>query len=802
MQYGYFDDLNREYVITRPDTPAPWANYLGSPAYGAILSNNAGGYSFVKSGANGRILRYRFNADDKPGRYVYLRDRSSGDYWSVSWQPVAKPLSQFHSECRHGTGYSVISSEYSGIRAEVLYYVPLGQTYEVWKVCVENKSGEKRDLSAVGFAELTNANNYEQDGVNLQYSQFISRTYIKHGQMILQTINENCMLSENCGLKDESNGLQRFFALAGAPVTSYCGDRDVFLGAYHSYSNPEAIERGSCGNEDCYNGNPCGALQTDFTLAPGESREFCFLLGAHFEKEAKEILDGYIADPSRPNREVDELKRVWGERLSGLTVHTPDKKFDSMVNIWNAYQCFITFTWSRAASFIYCGLRDGFGYRDEVQDLEGILHLDPEMALGKLRMMISGQVSNGAGLPLIPYDYRPGHVKLPGEVGYNYDSYRGDDALWLFPAVWKYICETGRTEFLDEIVPFADKGEASVYEHLKRAVSFSQTHSGSHGLPAGLYADWNDCLRLGEQGESVFIAFQLYLAMDILKKIAVMRHDKETEKQMTADAAKLKKSIFENCWQGDRFIRGIRADGVKVGSAGDPEADFWLNPQSWAVISGCADSEQGKTVLENVENRLLTEYGAALFEPPYREHGFDGARMLLFNASTKENAGIFSQTQGWLILAEALLGRGDAAYRCYRACNPAEMNEKAEIRRIEPYVHGQSTEGIHSPHFGRAHVHWLTGTASTVMVGCVEGILGLRPTPDGIVISPSVPSDWKEFTMRKVFRGKVLNITVRNPDGAQGGKTEIVLNGTNLHSDFISADLLQSENEVVVTMVK
>ena len=797
MQYGYFDDLNREYVITRPDTPAPWANYLGSPAYGAILSNNAGGYSFVKSGANGRILRYRFNADDKPGRYVYLRDRNSGDYWSVSWQPVAKPLPVFRSECRHGMGYSVLTSEYSGIRAEVLYYVPLGRTYEVWRVRVENKSGVQRNLSAVGYAELTNADNYEQDGVNLQYSRFISRTYIKHGQMILQTINENCNRKN-----DGSNGMERFFALAGAPITSYCGDREVFLGAYRSYSNPEVLERGSCGDEGCYNGNPCGALQTDFTLDSGESREFCFLLGAHSENEAADILGGYISEPGRPDRELDELKHVWSGKLSALTVHTPDKNFDSMVNTWNAYQCFINFTWSRAASFTYCGLRDGFGYRDEVQDLEGILHLDPETALGKLRMMVSGQVSNGAGLPLIPYDYRPGHVKLPGEPGYNYDPYRGDDALWLFPAVWKYICETGNIAFLDEVVPFADKGEASVCEHLRRAISFSRTHSGSHGLPAGLYADWNDCLRLGERGESVFIAFQLYLAMDIMKRIAGLRHDKDAENQLTAEAAELKQSILENCWQGDRFIRGIRENGEKVGSAGDPEADFWLNPQSWAVISGCADSIQGSTVLDSTEKRLLTEFGAALFDPPYRKHAFDGARMLLYNASTKENAGIFSQSQGWLILAEALLGRGDAAYRCYRACSPAEMNNRAEIRGIEPYVHGQNTEGIHSPHFGRSHVHWLTGTAATVMVSSVEGILGLRPTPDGIVISPSVPAEWKEFTMKKLFRGNVLNITVRNPEGAQGGKAEIILNGANLHSDFIPSDELRPENEVIVTMMK
>ena len=796
MQYGYFDDRNREYVITRPDTPAPWANYLGSPAYGAIISNNAGGYSFVKSGANGRILRYRFNADDKPGRYVYLRDRKSGDFWSVSWQPVAKPTDQFRSECRHGLGYSVLSSEYSGIRAEALYYVPLGKTHEVWRVRVTNTGSSKRELSAVGYAELTNSDNYEQDGVNLQYTQFISRTFLKYGRMILQTVNENWDRKA-----DGSNGQERFFALCGAPVSSFCGDRDAFLGTYHTYADPEAIGRGTCGDIPGYNGNPCGALQTDFSLKPGESLEFCFLLGAHTESEAKQILDDY-ENPARADREVRELRDHWNSKLNALSVHTPDKDFDSMVNTWNAYQCFINFTWSRAASFTYCGLRDGFGYRDEVQDIEGILHLDPAEALGKLRMMISGQVSNGAGLPLIPYDYRPGHVRLPGEEGYHYDPYRGDDALWLFPCLWKYVCETGDTAFLDESVPFADKGEATVYEHLRRAIQFSLTHSGSHGLPAGLYADWNDCLRLGEKGESVFIAFQLYYAMRTLKALADLKQDAECADEMDRQAALLKKAVLENCWQGDRFIRGIREGGERVGSKGDPEADFWLNPQSWAVISGCADTAQGNTVLDNVEKRLCTEYGAALFEPPYRDHAFDGARMLLFNASTKENAGIFSQCQGWLILAEAMLGRGDAAYRCFRACSPAEMNNRAEIRQIEPYVHGQNTEGSHSPHFGRSHVHWLTGTAATVMVGCVEGILGLRPEPEGITVCPAVPCDWKEFTMRKLFRGKALNITVRNPDGAQGKEAKICLNGVNLDGDLIPAKALLPENDVVVTMVR
>lgn len=794
MKYGYFDETNKEYVITRPDTPAPWANYLGSPEYGAILSNNAGGYSFVQSGANGRILRYRFNADDKPGRYVYLRDQKSGDYWSVSWQPVGKPFQQFKSECRHGTAYSILSSQYSGIHAETLYYVPLGKTYEVWHVCVKNESKEERSLSAVGFAEFTTSSNYEQDGVNLQYTQFITRTYFKNQNMILETCNENCDRGA-----DGSNGLERFFALAGAPVSSYCGARDAFLGAYHSYGNPAALENGTCGNLLNYNGNPCGALQTDFTLLPGESKDFNFILGAHPENVAQRITALYV-DGSRAERELAELKNYWHGKLKGLQIKTPDANFDCMVNTWNAYQCFITFIWSRAASFTYCGLRNGYGYRDTVQDIQGIIHLAPEMALEKIRLMISGQVSTGAGLPLIPYDYCPGKVKLPGEEGYNYDPYRADDALWLFPTVWKYVCETGNLSFLDETLPFADKGKATVYEHLQRAIQFSLTHSGAHGMPAGLSADWNDCLRLGERGESSFVAFQLYYAMRILKKFAEQKQDTVYMEQLKKDAVKLRDSIQRCCWQGDRFIRGVRENGEKVGSKGDAEADFWLNPQSWAVISGCADTQQSRKVLDETEKRLNTEYGAMLLDPPYKGHAFEGARMLLFNASTKENGGIFSQSQGWLILAESLLGRGGHAYRYYKECSPAEQNDRAEIRRLEPYIHGQFTEGAHSPNFGRSHVHWLTGTASTVMVGSVEGILGLRPKLDGIEICPAVPAEWKSFSMRKKFRGTVLNIRVENPDGAEGGAAEITLNGKDLGGSFIPAKELCPENDIVVRM--
>lgn len=795
MKYGHFDDENREYVITRPDTPAPWANYLGSPEYGAIISNNAGGYSFVKSGANGRILRYRFNSvpADQAGRYIYLRDREDGDYWSASWQPVGKPLESYESECRHGLSYTVISSLYSGIRTRVLYYVPLGGTYEVWRLEVKNESERERKLSVFGFAEFTNDDNYEQDAVNLQYTQFITRTCFA-GNRIVQKRNEYC------GRKaDGTNGLERFFGLAGAKVSSYCGDREEFLGGYRDYSDPIAVERGSCGDRLNYNGNSCGALQTELALAPGEARELCFLAGAHGDAEAAAILSRY-EDPGRTEEELGELKRFWGEKLERLQIHTPDPAFDSMVNIWNAYQCFITFVWSRAASFLYCGQRDGYGFRDTVQDIQGIIHLAPEMAREKLCLMLSGQADNGAGLPLVGFRHEPGREKIPGDPGYEGDPYRADDVLWLFPTVSKYLCETGDASFLDEVIPFANRGEGSVYEHLKRALRFSAEHGGAHGMPAGLSADWNDCLRMGEKGESTFVAFQFFYAMRLMRDWARRRSDADYARSLDERSAALREALQKYCWEGDRFLRGICEDGRKVGSKGDPEADLWLNPQSWAVISGCAGKGQGERALDLVHERLNTEYGALLLDPPYREHAFDGAKMLLFNPSAKENGGVFSQPQGWLILAEALLGRGDRAFEYFRECSPAEKNDRAELRRIEPYAHGQFVEGKYSPNAGRAHVHWLTGTASTVMVGCVEGILGLRPTLDGLEIRPSVPSSWRGFSMEKTFRGRRLRISVHNPQDVQGGEPEIVLNGEKLTGCLIPAERLERENRVEVTM--
>ena len=803
MKYGYFDDDRREYVITRPDTPQPWANYLGSPEYGALISNNAGGYSFVKSGADGRILRYVFNQFDQPGRYIYLRDNASGDFWSASWQPVGKDLSLYRSECRHGTGYTNIMADYSGIHSEAVYYVPLGKSHEVWALKVVNTGDSPRELTLTGYAEFTNNGNYEQDQVNLQYSQFISRTLFEGGR-VRQLLHGNL---DALGIDERANNetvTERFFGMTGAEASSWCGDKAAFLGPWRGYGNPQGVERGDLGGTAGYNGNSCGAISAKITLGAGESRTILFILGEKGPAESAQILGEYEADPALWSKELDALRADWAERFSHLKVKTPCPEFDTMLNIWNAYNCFMTFIWSRAASFIYCGLRNGYGYRDTVQDIQGVIHLKPEMAAEKIRFMLSAQIHHGGGLPLVKFTHDPGHETGPEDPGYvratGHPAYRADDALWLFPTVFKYLAESGNIAFLNEVIPFADEGEGTVYEHLKRALDFSMHHLGPHGMPAGLYADWNDCLRLGANGESAFVAFQYYYAFTILQKLAEVQKDTDYLRWLSEEQAALREKLDALCWNEDRFIRGYTEQGEIIGERTAPEANLWLNPQSWAVISGLASPEQAETAMEQVFTRLNTDYGAVLMDPPYHAHAFDGALAVIYNQGTKENGGVFSQSQGWLILAEALLGHGDRAFRYFSENAPSMQNDRAEIRGIEPYCYGQFTEGKASVHAGRSHVHWLTGTASTVMVGCVEGILGLRPDLYGLRLAPSIPASWDHLEIEKDFRGKKLHIVIENPDGRQSGCSHLFVNGAELSDNYVPEEMLTDQTEIRLVM--
>lgn len=804
MQYGYFDDKEREYVITCPDTPAPWVNYLGSPEYGAIISNNAGGYSFAKSGANGRILRYVFNQFDEPGRYIYIRDNLSKDYWSASWQPVGKNLTRYKSECRHGMAYTKMRALYAGISSEVLYYVPLDAAHEVWAVAVRNDSDVVRELTVTGYAEFTNNPNYEQDQVNLQYSQFITRTEFENDH-ILQLIHGNLdAVAANGKEVDNKDVGYRLFGLAGQRVSGYCGNKESFLGRYHGYGDPQGVTTGKLDGSMNYNENACGALSAVLVLNPGETAHLAFIVGAKNREESRALMARY-ADPAAVcPEELAALKAHWYTRLENFQIHTPSAEMNSMINTWNAYNCFMTFTWSRAASLIYCGLRNGYGYRDTVQDIQGVIHLAPEQAAEKIRFMLSAQVDNGGGLPLVKFTHNPGHEDTPDDPSYvqetGHPAYRADDALWLFPTVYKYLAETGDLAFLDEVIPYANKGAATVYEHLQRAIDFSLEHLGPHGMPAGLYADWNDCLRLGAEGESSFVAFQLVLALRIQKQLAEEKGDAAAAEKLAKQLADFSALVEKLCWNEDRYIRGFTEKGEVIGRRTDPEANLWLNPQSWAVISGLADSEKAETILHTVQEGLNTEYGVMLMQPPYHAHAFDGALAVIYNAGVKENAGIFSQSQGWIILAEALCGHGNRAFSYYKANSPAEQNGCAEIRKLEPYCYGQFTEGKDSPHFGRSHVHWLTGTASTMMVGAVEGILGVRPDLHGLRLSPSIPAAWDGFTMEKSFRGKKLHITVQNPVHKESGFTSLMLNGAAMPDNYIPADKLAAENEIVLTM--
>lgn len=810
MNYGHFDQSNKEYVVTRPDTPAPWCNYLGSVEYGAIISNNATGYSFVKSGASGRIIRFRLNSasNDQPGRYVYIRDNSDGDYWSNSWGPVCKPLNKYSSECRHGTAYTEISSSYKDVETSTLYFVPLNCYYEIWHFKIKNCSKELKDLSVYGTVEFTNHGHYENDSVNLQYSQFISKTYYK-GDHILQVINENGSEANSNVVDGSCNAMGdpicRFFGVAGQMVSRFDGERDSFIGNYRNYGTPIAVETGKCSETPAFNCNSFGALQIDLILQPGEEKEMIFILGEGNEDVARSVIQKYQS-AGTSETQLAELKTFWHTRLNNLQVDTPDANFNNMVNVWNAYQCFITFLWSRAASFQYCGLRNGLGYRDTVQDIQGIIHLDDKLAKERLKLMLSAQVSNGGGLPLVKFDHIPGTESTPDESEYakatGQSFYRADDALWLFPTIITYIKESGEWSFIDEQIPYADKGAASVYIHLKQAIQFNLDREGSHGLPAGLSADWNDCLRLGSNGESMFVAFQLYHALIIFKEFACKKSLDEDVKWADFHIKRLSSAFTQFAWEGDQYVRGFTEDGYTIGSKENEEANIWLNPQTWAVISGAATGKKAHLALNKVYKNLNTKYGTMLFYPPFKKYGLPVARMVLFNACTKENAGIFSQSQGWLILAETILGNGNRAYEYFTEINPAAMNDYAEVRRLEPYAHGQATEGIDSPNHGRSHVHWLTGTASTVMVSLVNGILGLKPDYDGINIDPCIPSSWKSFKITKIFRGKTLNIQIDNAEGVQKGVKYILINGKELPGCYIGCADIADTNDITVVMGK
>lgn len=797
MQYGYFDDQAKEYVITRPDTPRSWTNYLGSTRYGAIISNNAGGYSFFHSAGIGRLTRFHINAIpmDQPGRYLYLRDRDSGDYWSASWQPVGKPLDRYRSVCRHGTAYTVISSEYAAIASETSYFVPLGKDCECWLLRLTNRDAKPRRLSLFTFVEFPSTWHMLNDLVNLQYTHGIVKMEVADN-----IVDHGCNVGALPIAGDLMSRDQRrhtFLALLGADVTGFDTDRDAFLGDYRTYANPAVVESGQCTGSLATGDNGCGSLQAEIDLQPGESREVVVVMGVGEAAVEGARARAEFSAPGAAREELRKLKEHWHARLHGMAVCSPDAEFNSMMNMWSPYNCLITFAWSRAASFVYTAhQRDGLGYRDSVQDLPAVFHLIPEEARQRMELLLTAQVSSGGAMPEVrPFAHRPGCEKAPDEA-----AYRADDCLWLFNAVDAYVKETGDLAFYEKTLPYADCGQATVLGHLRQAIHFNFERCGAHGLPSGLYADWNDCLRFGPKGESIFVAFQVRYALRTYQE-ACQRLGKADECQWaSAQLEALDEKLRRHAWDGEWYLRGYGADGTPYGSKQNQQGALYLNPQSWAVLSGHAGGARAEAVMDVVRQRLATEYGIMICDPPYEDLLVGVVRSVLFNKGIKENAGIFCHTQGWAIMAEAMLGRGDTAYEYFRAYMPAAYNTRAEVRQIEPYVYCQSTHSRYSRRYGVSRVPWLSGSAAWSYYAATQYILGIRPDYDGLRIDPCIPRSWRSLGVQRRFRGKSLEIRIENPSGVSKGIRQLLVNGEPSPGNLVPAAALKESNEVVAVM--
>ncbi|MDI6402389.1 hypothetical protein QLX67_10295, partial [Balneolaceae bacterium ANBcel3] len=713
-------------------------------------------------------------------------------FWSTSWQPVGKPLDTFSSECRHGSAYTKIASEYSGIKSDTTYFVPLGKDYEYQLCKLTNTGNKKRSLRLFTFVEYANHWNLSQDIVNLQYTQYILKMDVKDN-IIEHGVNVN-LPPDSENIVNEASSRHTFLGVAGLPVTGYDTDREAFLGSYRSYRNPEVVEKGACTNSLAVGNNGCGTLQLDVELNPGESVEFVVVMGiGQVETHGKQAVEE-AGDLNLVKERFDELVTYWHSRLNNYTVDTPDAAFNSMINMWNPYNCLITFAWSRAASLVYAGERDGYGYRDTVQDMLGIIHILPEEARERLELMITGQVSTGGAMPVVQFfNHRPGEMPKPDE-----SEYRSDDCMWLFNTIPAYVKETGDIGFYSKVLPYADEGEDTVLGHMKRAIEFNLERSGAHGLPCGLLADWNDCLELGHGGETVFVALQLYYALGVYAEVAGMLGQTHEKVWALEQKELLNTHIEKHAWDGEWYLRAYSESGQVFGSHKNEEGSLWLNPQTWSVISGHAgNNDRQDQVMGKVKERLATDYGIMICDPPYTKEDLTVIRSVLFNPSMKENGAIFNHTQGWVSMAEALRGNGNQSFAYYKTFMPSSYNDKAEIREIEPYVYSQSTHGKFSPRHGASRLPWLTGAATWAYYAAIEYIMGVRPEYDGITIDPCIPEEWDDLKITRLFRGKTLNITVKNPNRSQKGVDRIEVNGETIEGHFIPVKKLEDSNDIV-----
>lgn len=798
MQYGHFDNEKREYVIDRVDLPVSWTNYLGVKDLCVVVNHTAGGYMFYQSPEYHRVTRFRGNAVpmDRPGHYVYLRDAKDGDYWSISWQPVGKPLDQAKYTCRHGMSYTTYECDYKGIKASQTLMVPMDDAVELWDVRLKNTTDKERRLSVFSYCEFS-FHHIMIDNQNFQMSLYCA------GSSYDENIIEYDLFYEEFGYQ--------YFTSNVTPDGFDCL-RDSFLGAYRTEDNPIAVEHGTCSGSHELGNNHCGSLQKDLVLAPGEEVRLIFMLGEGNREAGKKIREKY-SDMANVDAAYAQLREYWENKFAQLQIRTPNEGMNTLINTWNLYQAEVNIMFSRFASFIEVGGRTGLGYRDTAQDAMTIPHSNPEKCRQRIVELLRGLTTKGYGLHLFsPEWFDPDAKKekkkpfksptvIPTvnakDIVHGLEDACSDDALWLVPSIIEYIKETGETGFADETVTYADGGEGTVYEHMKRILDFSAEQVGATGICKGLRADWNDCLNLGG-GESAMVSFLHYWAICHFLQLAEYLGRTEDVEKYQAMRERVGNVCNRELWDKEWFIRGITKNGKKIGTSEDAEGKVHLESNAWAVLSGAADVEKGKRAMDSVDKYLFTPYGILLNAPSYTVPDDDIGFVTRVYPGLKENGSIFSHPNPWAWAAECVLGRGDRAMKFYNALCPYYQNNMIEIRQSEPYSYCQFVVGRDHTAFGRARHPFMTGSGGWAYFSATRYMLGIRPDFEHLTIDPCIPADWKEFSAVRRWRGAEYDIHVENPDGVMKGVQELYVDGEKVERIPVMAQ--GSRHDVRVVM--
>jgi len=795
MRFGYFDDKNREYVITTPKTPYPWINYLGTESFFSLISHRAGGYCFYRDARLRRLTRYRYNnvPTDVGGRYFYIND--DGDVWTPSFAPVNAALDSF--ECRHGLGYTRITGERKGLRAELLFFVPHGYTAEIHQLKLKNTGAAPKTVKVFSFLEWCLWNAYD-DMTNYQRNYSTGEVEVEGGGSTIYH-------------KTEYRERRDHFAFyhVSSPVAGFDTDRESFLGLYNDFGHPQVPARGESSRSVASGWAPIASHGLDVALAPGEEKTFVFTLGyVENPREEKWSAPGVINKKrahavieawSRPEQVEAGMKALadhWSKLLANYAIESPDEKLNRMVNIWNPYQCMVTFNMSRSASYFETGIGRGMGFRDSNQDLLGFVHLVPQRARERIIDIASTQFADGSAY----HQYQPLTKRGNNDIGSGFN----DDPLWLIFGVAAYIRETGDFKILDEQVPFDNdaSNKATLFEHLKRSFDHVLANLGPHGLPLIGRADWNDCLNLncfsetpdesfqttgnrkGRTAESVFIAGMFVgVAPDYAYLAEKLGHADEAKKAR-AEAAKMTDVVLKHGWDGAWFLRAYDFFGNKVGSQECKEGQIFIEPQGFCVMAGIGvPGGEARKALDSVKERLDTKHGIVLNSPPYSDYHVELGEISSYPHGYKENAGIFCHNNPWIVIAETVIGRGDRAFDYWKKIAPAYREEIGDVHRLEPYVYAQMIAGKDAVRHGEAKNSWLTGTAAWNFVAVSQYLLGVRPDFEGLRVRPCIGPDVATFTVTRKCRGAEYRIRVKN--SGKGGAPKLTVDGKPLPGDLV-----------------